>query len=185
MSNQRGILAVSLFLVFLLGMTQQVVGDNLEITTSEKEAITHILESGPSERFVVKDLEAQKMEKEGLRKFTFGGPPPRTTLMIIKENKGKEGYSVSSNVAVFSPGSGGFESKMPNFSDLSEGSVIRFLGNVLLGTCPFEACTFYGELNNPVSFVWVPDKGLIYLSGKGFVKLADGTDVMLPRPSKR
>ena len=185
MKNQRSVSAVSLFLVLLVGMVQQAVGQNLKITASEKEAINHILTSGASDRFIVKDLEAQEAERKGFQTFTFGGPPPGTTLIILKEDKEKGGYSVNSNVAVFSPSPGGFESRIPKFSDLSKGSVIRFLGNVALGTCQLEASTFYGELNDPLSFVWVPDKGLVYLSGKGFIKMADGTNVMLPRPSKK
>jgi hypothetical protein len=184
MKNQRTISAVSLFLVLLVGMTQQAVGQNLEITASEKEAISHILTSGPSDRFMVKDLEAQEAARKGIKKFTLGGPPPGTTLIILKEDKEKGGYSVTSNVAFFSPGPMGLESKIPNFSDLLKGDIIRFLGNVVLGTCKLEACTFYGELDDPLSFAWVPDKGMAYLGGKGFVKLSDGTNVMLPRPSK-
>jgi hypothetical protein len=184
MKNQKSISAVSLFLVLLVGMAQQSVGQNLKITASEKEAINHILTSGASDRFIVKDLEAQNAKQKGFQKFTFGGPPPGTTLTILKEDKEKGGYSVSSNVAVLSPGHGGFESRIPKFSDLSKGSVIRFLGNVALGTCQLEACTFYGEINDPLSFVWVPDKGLVYLSGKGFIEIADGTHIMLPRSSK-
>ncbi len=186
MKNQISVSTVSLIFILFIGMTQHVVGQGLyyDITIAEKEAINSIIIFGPSDRFIVNDLEALKDARKGIKKVTISGSPPGTELIIFKESKEKGGYSVNSNVALLSPGTRGFESKIPNFSNLPKGSVVRFLGNVVLDTCKLEACTFYGEFNDPLSFIWLPDKGLVYLGGKGFVKLTDSTNVMLPRPSK-
>jgi hypothetical protein len=175
MISQKRILTASFCLVLLMGMFSQVFGDNFETTSSEKEAIKQILESGALQRFVVKEL-----EQKGRAIFS-SGPSSQTVFLIFEENKEKGGYSANSNMTLHSMTGFGLEPRVPDISELLKGSVVRFLGNVVLGKCPLEACSFYGELDKPLSFVWIPNKGLVYLSGQGFVKLTDGTALTLPR----
>jgi hypothetical protein len=63
----------------------------------------------------------------------------------------------------------GFEGKLPDLSELTEGSVVRFSGRVTL-----KGYLFTGERSDPLSFVVAPREGLVYLNGKGTVTSNNG-----------
>lgn len=61
------------------------------------------------------------------------------------------------------------------FDALKAGSVLRFKKKVFR-----EGYTFEGDENEPLSFILLPEFGLVYLTGKGKVTLKDGKTITLP-----
>lgn len=150
------------------------------ISSSEEELVKQIFEYGPNSRFVVKDLEVQKMAQQGFTSITIGGPSLGTSLVIFEENKEKGGYSIKSNISLFGISPNGFQERKVDFSNLPKGAITRFLGRIEFGTCSLETCIFKGDLDNPLTFVWVPDQGFVFLSGDGYIELKSGERITLP-----
>jgi len=152
-----------------VGMAQQMGENKLAITTQESDMVRAILISGPGDRLAIKDFLPKN--EPGLTPFSLGGPQPATWLVVFREStKGK--YEILSNMTIFDPLdllSGGQKTKIDFSRDLSDGTVIRFIGNV-----PIDPCTFDGVPDDPLTFTWAMRWGLVYLHGKGSLKWQDG-----------
>jgi len=146
--------------------------DSHSITAEEKDTVNAILASGPGSRFVIRAYLSK--EQVNRRRISFGGPSPGTTLVVFRGEK--EGhYSIMSNFVVLGLSPSEWEGRMPDFSDLPKGTVLRFLGKVAITPCIFEASP-----DQSLSFFWFPPHGLVYLHGRGTVTLPAGKTVTLP-----
>ncbi|MFP3871161.1 MAG: tetratricopeptide repeat protein, partial [Syntrophobacteria bacterium] len=155
------------------------------VSLPERKAVEQIFASPSPARFVVKDLAVEKTEREQIDSFTVGGPPVGTTLVLFEEDKETKGYSIKSNIPIFRTGSREYRHRELHFSNVPRGAVTRFLGRIEFGPCSLEACTFVGNTDNPLSFVWVPELGFVYLGGNGAVELKSGEKITLPAGTGR
>jgi hypothetical protein len=149
---------------------QETESDKLAVTAQEKVAIKTILDSGPGQRLVLKEF-LPKTEP-GIVHMSIGGPGPGEELDVFRATK-DGAYELLSNMRRWNPGdmlSGNHENKFDFFSDSSNGAVVRFIGTVRL-----EPCTIDGSADDPLTFTWSNEHGLVYVHGMGTVKWADGS----------
>ncbi|MGA2327484.1 MAG: hypothetical protein ABSH05_14470 [Bryobacteraceae bacterium] len=176
--SKRGARAIGVGLVTVLslccalGAAQEAGQQKLAITAKERDVVRAILAAGPGERLKVKDFLLKT--DEGLMRFDIGGPQPGDWLIVFKESSGGK-YDVLSNYQTWNPADSltGRQRDVPEFlRGLSDGTVIRFVGRVLI-----EPCTFDGSPDDPLTFMWSFRQGLVYLDGKGSVGWPSGASV--------
>jgi len=139
------------------------------ISAEEKSIINQILALGAGGRAVIRDLLPPARDEQGRMRFSIGGPAPGTAVLTFEEDQATGRPAVKSNITLFSFSGADFEGKLPDLSELTEGSVVRFSGRIAL-----KGYVFAGDRSDPLSFVALPREGLVHLKGKGAVTSSDG-----------
>jgi tetratricopeptide (TPR) repeat protein len=132
----------------------------------EMQTIEDIVNKGPGSRFRVQEF---LTERERSTRVLTGTLPEPVTVRF-------QSGSVNINYAMFKIGpSGNLEPDSVDLSRLPDGSVLMFEGDNRLRGYGFD-----GDPQNPLKFVLLRESGLVYLAGKGVVKLKDGRERPLP-----
>ena len=139
------------------------------ISAEEKAIIDQILARGAGGRAVIRDLLPPARDEQGRMRVRVSTLAPGTAVLLFEEDPATGRPAVKSNITLLSFSGAGFEGKLPDLSELTEGSVVRFSGRIEL-----KGYVFAGDRSDPLSFVVLPREGLVHLKGKGAVTSSDG-----------
>ena len=139
------------------------------ISAEEKSIINQILARGAEGRAVIRDLLPPARDEQGRMRIRVSTLAPGTAVLLFEEDPATGRPAVKSNITLLSFSGAGFEGKLPDLSELTEGSVVRFSGRIEL-----KGYVFAGGRSDPLSFVALPREGLVHLKGKGAVTSSDG-----------
>ncbi|MFC1798599.1 OmpH family outer membrane protein [Thermodesulfobacteriota bacterium] len=144
-------------------------------------ALKKLPENSPAKRKHREQVEVEKIMKSGVGK--------RTVISDLLPGECSTGTDCAGRATLVDTGREhiSFQMEYPGDSIPSKGSAIAPIetwgsGSILRfkGTHKIKKYLFVGNKKDPLAFLLLKDKGLVYINGKGTVRLSDGSLVNLP-----